>query len=171
MRCFNLFVIGLTLSIFSLAQNPVTRDAFSEAKEFLNYLYAIKGKYTLTSQHCQPLYKDILMERVKDLTGNYPAVYGQDFGFSPPNSLDGINFRQRIVDDAIAWYNKSAIITIMLYAGTPVFWRPYHEMNGSWFWWGARHSEEGRIKLYRILFDRLVNYQQKFTGRKRQYIP
>lgn len=23
-------------------------------------------------------------------------------------------------------------------AGVPVLWRPYHEMNGGWFWWGRR---------------------------------
>lgn len=23
-------------------------------------------------------------------------------------------------------------------AGVPVLWRPYHEMNGNWFWWGRK---------------------------------
>jgi mannan endo-1,4-beta-mannosidase len=22
-------------------------------------------------------------------------------------------------------------------ARVPILWRPYHEMNGDWFWWGA----------------------------------
>ncbi len=40
----------------------------------------------------------------------------------------------------------------------PVLWRPYHEMNGEWFWWGWRAGENGFIKLYRMMYDRYVNY-------------
>ena len=43
-------------------------------------------------------------------------------------------------------------------ARIPVLWRPYHEMNGNWFWWGGRGGERGTAALYRQLFDRLVNY-------------
>jgi mannan endo-1,4-beta-mannosidase len=25
-------------------------------------------------------------------------------------------------------------------AGVPVLWRPYHEMNGGWFWWGRKNN-------------------------------
>ncbi len=42
-------------------------------------------------------------------------------------------------------------------AHVPVLWRPYHEMNGDWFWWGGRPGEHGTAALYRQLFDRLVN--------------
>jgi mannan endo-1,4-beta-mannosidase len=41
--------------------------------------------------------------------------------------------------------------------GVPVLWRPYHELNGVWFWWGNRKGENGSAKLYRMMFDRLVN--------------
>jgi mannan endo-1,4-beta-mannosidase len=43
-------------------------------------------------------------------------------------------------------------------AHIPVLWRPYHEMNGDWFWWGGRTGERGTKMLYRQIFDRLVNY-------------
>ncbi|HEY4988256.1 MAG TPA: glycosyl hydrolase [Opitutaceae bacterium] len=43
-------------------------------------------------------------------------------------------------------------------AHVPVLWRPYHEMNGDWFWWGGRTGEFSTIALYRQLFDRLVNH-------------
>ncbi|MFW6277157.1 MAG: glycosyl hydrolase [Prolixibacteraceae bacterium] len=42
----------------------------------------------------------------------------------------------------------------------PVLWRPYHEMNGGWFWWGKRTGENGYKKLWRILYDRLTNYHK-----------
>jgi cellobiose epimerase len=44
--------------------------------------------------------------------------------------------------------------------GVPVLWRPYHELNGVWFWWGNRKGPEGSAKLYRMLYDRLVNYHK-----------
>jgi len=42
-------------------------------------------------------------------------------------------------------------------AHVPVLWRPYHEMNGDWFWWGGRTGRFGTAALYRQLFERLVN--------------
>jgi len=45
-------------------------------------------------------------------------------------------------------------------AHVPVLWRPYHEMNGVWFWWGDKKGEEGFAKLWRMLYDRFVNYHQ-----------
>jgi len=45
-------------------------------------------------------------------------------------------------------------------AHIPVLWRPYHEMNGDWFWWGGRLGENGTKVIYRQLFDRLVNYHK-----------
>lgn len=40
-------------------------------------------------------------------------------------------------------------------AGVPVLWRPYHEMNGGWFWWGqkSRFSE-----LWNLMFERYTLY-------------
>jgi mannan endo-1,4-beta-mannosidase len=43
-------------------------------------------------------------------------------------------------------------------AHIPVLWRPYHEMNGDWFWWGGRVGDNGTKVIYRQIFDRLVNY-------------
>lgn len=45
-------------------------------------------------------------------------------------------------------------------AKIPVIWRPYHEANGAWFWWGGRAGENGFAALYRMTYDRLVNYHQ-----------
>jgi len=43
-------------------------------------------------------------------------------------------------------------------ARVPILFRPYHEMNGDWFWWGGRRGERGTKQLYRQIFDRLVNH-------------
>jgi mannan endo-1,4-beta-mannosidase len=175
-------------------------------------LYSISGKQTLTGQHCNPLVGSTRLEGVHKLTGYFPAVFGQDFGFSAPGTWDGINFRQQIVDEAIRRHRDGHIITLMWHAvrptedepvvfeesiqgklseeewlglfeagsqvherwksqvdviafflkqlreaGVPVLWRPYHEMNGGWFWWGRKTDYK---KLYRMLFDRLVNFHK-----------
>ncbi len=57
--------------------------------------------------------------------------------------------------DSIAVYLKK-----LKDAHVPVLWRPYHEMNGDWFWWGGRVGEYSTIRLYRQLFDRLANYHK-----------
>ncbi|MFB5677204.1 glycosyl hydrolase [Paenibacillus terreus] len=39
-------------------------------------------------------------------------------------------------------------------ANVPVLWRPYHEMNGDWFWWGKKNNFN---QLWDIMYDRFVN--------------
>lgn len=41
-------------------------------------------------------------------------------------------------------------------AGVPVLWRPLHEAEGAWFWWGAE-GPEYCVELYRLLYDQLTN--------------
>jgi len=55
--------------------------------------------------------------------------------------------------DVIAWFLKQ-----LHYANVPVLWRPYHEMNGAWFWRGKKEGEDGYKKLWRMMYDRLVNF-------------
>ena len=42
-------------------------------------------------------------------------------------------------------------------ANVPVLWRPLHEAEGAWFWWGAKGPEPCKW-LWKLLFDRLVNH-------------
>ncbi|UQZ33381.1 beta-mannosidase [Paenibacillus sp. PK3_47] len=39
----------------------------------------------------------------------------------------------------------------------PVLWRPFHEAEGDWFWWGVKGPEVAR-QLYRIMYERYTNY-------------
>jgi mannan endo-1,4-beta-mannosidase len=67
-------------------------------------------------------------------------------------------------------------------AHVPVLWRPFHEMNGQWFWWGGRAKkfstpaadkmkggermgmvstgDYSTAALYKMMFDRLVNHHK-----------
>jgi mannan endo-1,4-beta-mannosidase len=213
---FYIFIFWLvTSSIFSQTDSVknVVENASPEAIDLLNYIYSISGKGTLSGQHNEPLYQSINLSRVYRQTGHYPAVYGQDFGFADPGLLDGINYRQRIIDEAILRHRDGFIITLMWHAvppteeepvkfresiqsdlsdeeweelitpGTylnekwksqvdviawflkqlkhaevPVLWRPYHEMNGGWFWWGKKSGDNGYAKLWKMMFDRFTNF-------------
>lgn len=57
--------------------------------------------------------------------------------------------------DAIAEYLRE-----LQDAHVPILWRPYHEINGDWFWWNGHRGDEshGSKQLYRQLYDRLVNF-------------
>lgn len=65
--------------------------------------------------------------------------------------------------DQVAGYLKS-----MQKKGIAVIWRPLHEAAGNtyeyeggkaWFWWGAKGADAYK-KLWRFLYDRLVNYHK-----------
>ncbi|KAK1963205.1 family 26 glycosyl hydrolase [Colletotrichum sublineola] len=42
-------------------------------------------------------------------------------------------------------------------AGVPVLWRPLHEAEGAWFWWGSQGPEACK-QLWALLYDRLTNH-------------
>lgn len=39
----------------------------------------------------------------------------------------------------------------------PVLWRPFHEFDGTWFWWGKGGSA-AFVQLWRTMYDRYVNH-------------
>jgi len=41
-------------------------------------------------------------------------------------------------------------------AGVPILFRPLHEAEGGWFWWGAE-GPENCVKLYRLLYEKFTN--------------
>jgi mannobiose 2-epimerase len=188
----------------------VNKNVSIEAKKILNYLYSISGKRIIAGHHNYVGRPDIFINRVKDLAGKSPEIWGCDF----------INYyrngeAEQIVQEAYKKYQEGYIITLMWHAGrpqddppfgwkesiqakmtdeewkeftipgtklnsrwlnqvdtvakylkklealnVPVLWRPYHELNGVWFWWGNRKGENGSAKLYKMMFDRFVNYHR-----------
>ncbi len=68
-----------------------------------------------------------------------------------PNTV--LNKRWLAQIDKIASYLKQ-----LQNAHVPVLWRPYHEMNGVWFWWGNRPGNDGVIRLWKMMYDRYTNY-------------
>ena len=44
-------------------------------------------------------------------------------------------------------------------AGVPIIFRPLHEAQGGWFWWGSKGSESC-VALYKLIFDRMTNHHR-----------
>lgn len=64
-----------------------------------------------------------------------------------------IHERWKAQVDVIAWHLRQ-----LQRERVPVLWRPYHEMNGGWFWWGKKEGPDGYAKLWRMLYRRLVDF-------------
>ena len=42
-------------------------------------------------------------------------------------------------------------------AGVPVLWRPFHELDGGWFWW-SKGGSDNFIKLWQLMYSRYTDY-------------
>ena len=43
-------------------------------------------------------------------------------------------------------------------ANIPVLWRPYHEMNGVWFWWCNQRGESGFKRLWVMMYEYFTHH-------------
>jgi mannan endo-1,4-beta-mannosidase len=217
------FGLVITVSLI-LAQAPATipqaqpvpsavnPHAAPEARALLQFIGSISGQYTLTGQHNFPNDGSRWTDRVYDITAKYPALFGEDFGFSAGDDKDSTESRPAMIAEVKRQYENGAVIALtwhavkptedepvtfrdsvqghlsdfewreLLTSGTtlnlrwqaqvdviagylrqlrdahvPVLFRPYHEMNGNWFWWGGRPGPNGSAALYRQIWDRFVN--------------
>ncbi|HET6558014.1 MAG TPA: glycosyl hydrolase, partial [Prolixibacteraceae bacterium] len=114
---------------------PVNRHASKEVHNLLDFLYSVKGKYTLAGQHNFAMSGSKYDEMVLDITGKYPVVWGCDFSFnvfgqnaskfqhcgpmnlSDPlepfafNGLEPDKVRSQMIEEAKKQYSQGHIIT------------------------------------------------------------
>ncbi len=107
-------------------------------------------------------------------TADEPVTFRPMPGKSAPESLASVQGRlpdaqfNDVLTPGTALYKRwcRQVDSVAVYlkklqdARVPVLWRPYHEMNGGWFWWGGRTGRYGTAALYRQLFDRLVKHHR-----------
>lgn len=188
-----LIILLLTWHVFPFyATEPVSSNASPEARALLNFIYDIYGKKTLSGQMWAPWGVDEIA-LVKEITGKYPAIRGQDLIHDKDNANE--------IALAIDWWKKGGIPTIMWHWGAPgkgegyeqskmeidiercfiegteenkamcndlkriadwltilrdahvpVLWRPMHECDGNWFWYGKGTGEQFK-KIWITMFD------------------
>jgi hypothetical protein len=79
-----------------------------------------------------------------------PAFYTQETSFAISRAVTAGTPEYAAMErdlDALA-----AELEILRAARVPVLWRPLHEANGRWFWWGAGGPEPFK-KLWRLMFE------------------
>ena len=82
-------------------------------------------------------------------TNNDPRT---NFNVSKVHDPNSAEYKAMIEDiDFIAKY-----LIELQDAGIPILWRPLHEAQGGWFWWGAKKAEDA-VALWRLMYDRLHN--------------
>jgi mannan endo-1,4-beta-mannosidase len=213
---FLAFVVCICATCVGTAQTPdaqpVNPNATPAARALLHDLDTITGHATISGEHNFPNFVSRYSDRVYDLTGEYPGIFGQDFGFAGGDDKDSTVGRASMIEEVIRQYRSGAVIALTWHsvrptedepvtfrdsvqgrltdwewhellrpgtdlnrrwcrqvdriagylkelqdAGVPVLFRPYHEMNGNWFWWGGRPGYDGSASLYRRIYDRYVH--------------
>lgn len=105
--------------------------------------------------------KDLLDRMIVDKNGKsvdarwYKGFYTNATTFDVQRALadrSGADYKLLLRDiDAIA-----AQLKTVARADVPVLWRPLHEAEGGWFWWGAKGPEAFK-QLWQVLFERIVH--------------
>jgi len=55
-----------------------------------------------------------------------------------------------------SWDKAAVALQKLRDAGVPVLWRPFHEFDGGWFWWG-KGGADNFVKLWQMMYDRYTN--------------
>jgi hypothetical protein len=81
---------------------------------------------------------------------NEPAFYTKDTTFDISRAVtEGTPEHDAVLHDLAL---IAAELEVLRDAHVPVLWRPLHEANGRWFWWGAGGPEPFK-KLWRMMFE------------------
>ncbi|MBQ5995180.1 MAG: mannan endo-1,4-beta-mannosidase A and B [Clostridia bacterium] len=48
-------------------------------------------------------------------------------------------------------------LSVLRDRGVPVLWRPFHEFDGAWFWWG-KGGADNFVKLWRLMYERYTEH-------------
>ena len=103
---------------------PVNQHASPEVRSVLQLMDSISGQFTLTGQHNFPNDISRWTDRAYDLTGKYPALFGQDFGFSGGDDKDSTESRPAMIAEVKRQYENGAVITLTWHAVLPIDDKP-----------------------------------------------
>ncbi len=101
------------------APEPVNPHATPEARALLAYLDSISGKAIITGQHNYPNTGSRWTDMAYDLTGKYPGLFGQDFGFSAGEDKDSVLSRPAMIEEVERQYRNGAVIALTWHAVKP----------------------------------------------------
>lgn len=86
--------------------------------------------------------------------GRDKSFYSENTDFDPAQILvDGTPERAAFYSDMDA---IAELLEPFCQEDIPVLWRPFHESDGLWFWWGRKGPEVAR-ELYKLMYDHYVS--------------
>ena len=94
--------------------DAVNPEATPGARALLRKICAISGRFTLSGQQNFPEDLAWRSERVQRLTGLFPAIFGQDFGF-----CDFGDRRARMIAEVVRQHRAGAVIALTWHAPSP----------------------------------------------------
>jgi mannan endo-1,4-beta-mannosidase len=94
------------------APAPVNPHASPEARALLAYLDSISGTATITGQHNYPNDGSRWTDLAYDLTGKYPGLFGEDFGFSAGDTKDSVLSRPAMIEEVKRQYKNGSVIAL-----------------------------------------------------------
>lgn len=85
------------------------------------------------------------------LGGRSKAFYSKNTDFNPAKALiEGTPENTALLSDMDM---MAALLRPFRDAGIPILWRPFHEGDGDWFWWGSQGAETLK-GLWRLMYQR-----------------
>jgi hypothetical protein len=137
----------------------------------LSYIYDITGKYPAIKgfDFIQSAQNDSVVHGAIKWwkEGGIPTIMwhwgAPGIGEGYPNSKKEIDidkcFEKGTVEYDSFWTEiklKADLLERLQKENIPVLWRPFHELNGNWFWWGKQGPEK-----FRRLWTTMYNYYTK----------
>ncbi len=89
------------------------------------------------------------------LGGRDKAFYAENTDFDAQEAL-----RPGTIENAALLHDMdhmAALLQPFCDAHVPILWRPFHEAEGCWFWWGSKGMDPAR-ELYRLMFRRYTQH-------------
>ncbi len=78
-----------------------------------------------------------------------------DFDVSKVHNPESREYKAMVEDiDVVASY-----LLQLQELNIPIIWRPIHESQGGWFWWGAGNADDNKA-MWDLLYNRLVNHHK-----------
>lgn len=85
------------------------------------------------------------------LGGHGKSFFTDNTDFDPEKALlSGTPENRALLSDMDM---MAALLRPFRDAGVPILWRPFHEGDGNWFWWGSRGPEPVKA-LWRLMYHR-----------------
>ena len=87
------------------------------------------------------------------LQGRSKAFFTRNTDFDASKAvIDGTDENKALISDMDV---MAGLLRPFCDKQIPILWRPFHEAEGDWFWWGVKGAEAYK-KLYRIMYQRFT---------------